>query len=107
MTNAEDASDDCVPSYAFTLEMGLTRKEFFASLPQAIAHREFTVTNGVVRIKLEKRVVTIELGEERTRSIALLELPYMEVSFIFLRFTVQERERFMERFNLYFRRGGG
>lgn len=107
MTIAEYASRERVPTYAFTREMGLTREEFFKSLPQAIDHREFTVTNGVVRIEFDNRAVTIELGEERTRSIALLKLPYMEVSFTFLDFTVQERDRFMERFNLYFRRGGG
>ena len=107
MTIAEDASGERVPTHAFTREMGLTREEFFKSLPQAIDHREFTVTNGVVRIQFESRAVTIELGQEKTRSIALLALPYMEVQFTFLDFSVQERERFMERFNLYFRRGGG
>jgi hypothetical protein len=107
MTIAEDSSGERMSTYAFTREMGLTREEFFKSLPQAIAHREFTVTNGVVRIEFENRAVTIELGQERMRSIALLTLPYMEVRFTFLDFSVQERERFMERFNLYFRRGGG
>ena len=107
MTSAEDPSGDRASSYAFTREMGLTREEFYKSLPQAIAHHEFTVTNGVVRIEFGNRAVTIELGQERTRSIALLKLPYIEVSFTFVGFSVQERERFMERFNLYFRRGGG
>lgn len=96
-----------MPTYAFTREMGLTREEFFKCLPQAIAHREFTVTNSQVRIQFESCAVIIELGEERIRSIALLRLPYMEVRFTFLGFSVQEREEFMDRFNLYFRRGGG
>jgi hypothetical protein len=85
----------------------LTHAEFYRSLPAAIAHRAFTVEDGVVRIEYEERAVTIELRPQRHRSIASLRLPYLEVRFTFFGFPSSERQEFMERFELYFQRGGG
>lgn len=95
------------PAFGFTRELGLTHAEFYRSLPPAIAHRVFTVEDNRVRIDDGDRTVTIELGEQRYRSIASLRLPYLEARFTFLGFTTAERLKFMERFERYFQRGGG
>jgi len=87
--------------------MGLTHAEFFRSLPPAIEHRDYTVEDGVVCIDVDGRSVTIELGPQLSRNIALLRIPYLEVRFSFHGFSEEERQRFTERFELYFRRGGG
>ena len=87
--------------------MGLTHTEFFRSLPPAIENREYSVEDGVVRIDVDGRSVIIELGSQLSRAIASLKLPYLEVRFSFHGFSDEEREQFMERFELYYRRGGG
>jgi hypothetical protein len=87
--------------------MGLTHAEFFRSLPPAVGRHAYSVEDGVVRIDVDGRQVIIELGPQRSRAIASLELPYLKARFNFHGFSDEERERFMERFELYFRRGGG
>lgn len=85
----------------------MSEAEFFRSLPAAVGHREFSHENRRVRIEWDGHTVTIELGQQAFRTIASLRLPYMEVTFRFFGFSDEERARFMQRFELYFRRGGG
>lgn len=92
---------------SFTRELGVSEAEFFRSLPAAVDHRAFTHENGCVRMDSDGRSVTIDLGEQRYRTIASLRLPYMKVKFSFVGYSHEERARFMHRFELYFRRGGG
>ena len=87
--------------------MGLTHAEFFRDLPAALEYRDYTVVGDHVQIPLGDRVVAIELGAQRARTIASLTLPYTEVSFEFDGFTDAELEQFMHRFDLTFQRGGG
>jgi hypothetical protein len=98
-----------VTEHSFTQELGLTHAEFFKSLPPAIENRVFTVNNGnCIKIEFDaQKHVVIELGRQQIRRIALLCMPYCEVTFRFLGFSTVGQETFMHRFNLYFRRGGG
>ncbi len=93
--------------HSFTRELGVSEAEFFRSLPGAIEHREFTRDDGRVHIEYDGRSVTLELGPQAYRAIASLRLPYLEVTFTFSGFSEEDRARFMERFELYFRGGGG
>ena len=94
-------------AHSFTRELGVSEAEFFRSLPAALEHRQFTYENGCVRMESDARTVTIELGEQAYRAIASLRLPYIKATFSFFDFSEAERVRFMQRFELYFRRGGG
>ena len=91
----------------FTLDMGLTHAEFFKTLPAAIGHLAYTRDGNVIRVDYEGRCVQFELGPQQVREIALLRMPHTPVKFNFHRFSDAQRETFMERFDLYFRRGGG
>ena len=91
----------------FTREMGLTHEEFFRELPAALGHRSFVAEAGRVSVNLERGSLVISLGSEQTRRIAALCLPYTVVDFAFEGVGAIERERFMQRFDLSFRRGGG
>lgn len=102
-----DSPGDAGQAIRFTRELGLTHAEFYRSLPAAIAHRAHTVEDDRVRIDDGTRTVTIELGPQRHRSIASLRLPYLEARFTFEGFSTPERQKFMERFERYFQRGGG
>ena len=91
----------------FTREMGLTHEEFFRELPAALGRRRFVAEAGRVSVDLEGGSLMITLGSEQTRSIAALRLPYTVVGFAFEGVEEVERETFMQRFDLCFRRGGG
>ena len=99
--------EDDPQTFSFTRELGLTHTEFFRSLPPAISPRTFTVDDDVVRIDDKGRTVTIRLGPQQHRSIASLQLPFLQVTFTFSGYATSEREAFMERFERYFQRGGG
>lgn len=87
--------------------MGLTHAEFFRELPAAIGYRDHVAEAGRVSVDLERGSLVISLGSEQTRNIAALRLPYTVVGFVFEGVEESERETFMQRFDLCFRRGGG
>lgn len=91
----------------FAQEFGLSHAEFFRTLPSAINGQPYRVEGDTVVIDDANGRVTIRLGPEQRRNIALLSIPYTEIRFAFDGFTTGQRSRFMDRFNLYFRRGGG
>ena len=87
--------------------MGLTHEEFFRELPAALRNRSFVAEAGRVCVDLEGGSLVITLGSEQTRRIAALRLPSTVVEFAFEGVEEIERESFMQRFDLCFRRGGG
>ena len=87
--------------------MGLTHAEFFRELPAALGNRRFVAETDRVRVDLERGSLVITLGSEQTRRIAALVLPCTVVDFAFEGVEEAERESFMQRFDLCFRRGGG
>lgn len=91
----------------FTREMGLTRDDFFRSLPMAIAPLEYAKDELVVTIPHPNGEVVIKLHDSTERRIAALVLPVIPVEFIFTGLSDQERNEFMDRFDRYFHRGGG
>jgi len=94
-------------NHSFTKEFGLTHAEFFRSLPSAIENHPYRVEGQRVIMEYGERSVEIKLGVQQIRKIALLEIPYTNLSFTFKGFEQQDMDAFMLRFNLYFRRGGG
>jgi len=89
-------------------EMGYSHAEFRRALPAAV--RPFRVAereDGFELTGAAGRTVRIVLGPERRRRIASLQIPSTAVDFRFHGFSQKERERFMDRFDRYFRRGGG
>lgn len=87
--------------------MGFTRKEFMRILPSALHGYPYNVDGNDIGISLDGTRLTISLGEERVRKIALLELPYMEVLFNYTEFDEAAFRSFLKQFDLYFRKGGG
>ena len=87
--------------------MGVTHREFFRELPAAIAHRRFRADGNRVYVELDDASLVITLSPERIRRVAALRLPYTVVSFEFKGVEASDRQAFMRRFDLCFRRGGG
>jgi len=91
----------------YSREMGLTESDFFRILPKAMGEHDYRVDGRTVHGIVEEGSVEITLGRQQVRKIALLELPFAEVSFTFKGVTVLQQQAFKRHFDLYFQRGGG
>ncbi|MCP4283943.1 MAG: hypothetical protein GY792_05770 [Gammaproteobacteria bacterium] len=88
-------------------EMGLTFKEFLRTLPAAIVPLTFQLNHREVTIAHPAGTVLINLHKTGERKIASMSLPVTQVDFRFSGLDEKERKAFMDRFDLYFHRGGG
>jgi len=87
--------------------MALTHREFLRSLPGAAPGMESRVSGSEIELSSPPRRVVISLGPEQYRRLGALALPEIEVRLRFEGFSVQDRQAFLDRFDLAFRRGGG
>lgn len=90
-----------------TREMGLSHAEFWRTLPRALEGRPYQRDGNTIAIRDCQRQLTIHLGPEGKRRIALLQLPVTRVTFAFSGYTAADMDAFMQRFSRYFQRGGG
>ena len=91
----------------FSRDMGITHREFFRTLPAALAAMPYTVQGHDVVIDDDTRRLVITLSPESRRRLAALSLPTTQVHFSFSGYSPQDIERFMARFDRAFQRGGG
>jgi hypothetical protein len=87
--------------------MALTHAEFLRSLPRAAPHMGRRIDGAEIELSDPPRRVVISLGPEQSRRLGALALPETEVRIRLEGFSGQERQAFLERFDLAFRRGGG
>lgn len=92
---------------AYRREMGLDHRDFFRILPKAMGAVPYEVDGATVRARIDGGTLLIELGAERVRRIALLALPFAEVSFTFRGVPEERQQAFKRQFDLSFQRGGG
>ena len=90
-----------------TREMGASRAEFMRILPAALGTSDYSVVGNDIVCTLGERRVAIRFERESQRRIANLELPILTVTLSLDGFDAAQAERFLQRFDLYFRRGGG
>ena len=95
------------PEIRYSREMGLTDDDFWRILPKAMGAHPYRVDGRVVHGDVHGGRVEIVLGPQQERRIALLRLPFSEVSFTFRGVTEAEQQAFKRHFDLYFQRGGG
>lgn len=91
----------------FSKEMGVSHADFFRLLPRAMGDTPYSVNGKTVNGELGSGTVSIEIGEQQERRIALLAIPYAQVTFTFGGVAENERTEFMRYFDLRFQRGGG
>ena len=88
-------------------DMGLSHREFFRSLQPLVREWQCQIRNDGVLIDYDGGEIDIVLGKEGRRKIAAISLPTTEVRFNFSRLSSLQRKKFLYRFDLAYRRGGG
>ena len=88
-------------------DMALTRKDFFRILPRAVGSNSYEVDADGATVNVGGGVVSISLGPQQVRKIALMEVPWCQVNFEAKGLTDAEFEEFSEHFHRRFQRGGG
>ena len=91
----------------FTREMGITPDEFRRTLPDAVGHEKYSIQGNEILIRDPGGRVRIVLHPTGVRRLGMLALPVTPVEFAFEGLDQSDRERFMDRFERYFQRGGG
>ena len=87
--------------------MSISRSDFFRTLPDALGTNTLVVAGDRVTVEIPGRHLTILFREEPPLRIASLTLPSAHVELRFEGYGEAEQEAAVERFDLYFRRGGG
>ncbi len=88
-------------------EMGYTHKDFFKFFEPLAKQWLCNISTLGVDVTYDGGRVLIRLGSEGQRKIASIVLPKTQVIFEFHNLNHEQQERFMYRFDLAFRRGGG
>ena len=87
--------------------MSISRDEFLRTLPAALGASEFAVAGDVVCVRDGTRLIEIEFSEQTPLRVGSLTLPAARVELRFEGYNEEEIAQAAERFDLYFRRGGG
>ena len=95
------------PEIAYSREMGLTHDDFWRLLPRAMGEHDYQANGDTVSASVSGGTLKITLGPVQERRIALLRLPFAEVSFVFNDVSVEDQIAFKAHFDLHFQRGGG
>ncbi len=88
-------------------QMAISWAEFQRTLPTALAPYAYRTGERSVNARVGTGEVEITLGPTGERRLGSLSLPLTDVRFEFRDLDAESRRAFMERFELYFRRGGG
>ena len=101
------AADECQKVVVLKKDMGLSHREFFASLATLAREVPCQVSDSGAILEYDSGEIRIGLGPESQRQLGLIKLPQTWVSLEFHNLSKAQRMLFLERFDLAFRRGGG
>jgi hypothetical protein len=87
--------------------MACTEADFHRLLPAAMGPFVYDATNHSFEHATPERSWRMTLADAGERRIALWHMPLTEVVFSFAGYTEAEVEAVMQRFFVYFQRGGG
>ncbi len=87
--------------------MGISHAEFRRTLPRALEHQTYEILADHIIVTDALGTLEIRLSPEHSRKLGALTLPVTNVQFTFKGYSSSEVTSFMQRFDLYFQRGGG
>ena len=92
---------------ALAQDMTITREEFLRSLPAAVDHVSYVVGEREIRAGDPTRRWRIVLTPLPDLALGVVRLARHRVEIFLAGYDPTATRRFLERFELYFRRGGG
>ena len=101
------SADECQKVVVLKKDMGLSHREFFASLATLAREVPCQVSDSGAILEYDSGEIHIGLGPESQRQLGLMKLPQTWVSLEFRNLSKAQRAMFLERFDLAFHRGGG
>ena len=101
------SADECQKVVVLKKDMGLSHREFFASLATLAREVSCRVSDSGAILAYDSGEIHIALGPENERQLGLMKLPQTWVSLEFRNLSKAQRAIFLERFDLAFHRGGG
>lgn len=87
--------------------MGYTHEEFISNFAAVADGRPYQQHPQRIELNDGSARLVIELGDEQFRKLGSLAIPTMSVVFKFFNYEPSAREGFMQRFDLYYHKGGG
>tara|TARA_R110002073_G_scaffold70620_4_gene174239 strand:+ start:1232 stop:1534 length:303 start_codon:yes stop_codon:yes gene_type:complete len=99
--------EDALPEFEFTREYGLSHSDFFRILPRIEPSWRQLDPGRVVVSRDDGRSLEIAISPEQIRKLASLRIPYIDITFRFAGWTVEQRAEFFEYFDRAFQKGGG
>jgi hypothetical protein len=87
--------------------MGVTHADFFRTLPALLDGYRWHREGDTVHAERNGRRLTIRIGPQRERRIALLAIPVTDVAIEFNQWPPAAVDAFMAHYEVRFRRGGG
>jgi hypothetical protein len=88
-------------------EMGIGHQDFFRILPRALGSTDFEREGNTVFLKRDDQQLTIMLSKESQRRIAAMVIPVTNVTLTFSGYASKDLQMALDRFDQYFRKGGG
>ena len=88
-------------------EMGLSHRDFFRTIANALGTDDFESWGMGVRKTSGDKVLEIKLGPEGERRIAMMVMPRTMVTLSFTNYDEVEAKAAVKRFDMMFKRGGG
>ncbi len=92
---------------SFEREMACTEADWLRWLPGAIGPLPWAAAPGSATVSIGSGALRLSWHAAAPRTIALVRLPRLLVSFRFEGLSAPERRTFMKRFDLHMQRGGG
>lgn len=87
--------------------MGYTHNEFISNFSAVANGLPCQIHSQYIELNDGSGRIVIELGDEQSRKLGSLAIPYMTVTFKFYNYTESSRDEFIQRFDLYYHKGGG
>ncbi len=88
-------------------EMALTHADFFRIIARALGTDEFEKKPDGVVLEDGDRRLEVTLGPERSRTIAMMEIPACDVTLVFSGYGEEERAAVLDLFWRKFQKAGG
>ena len=87
--------------------MTITRDEFFRILPRALNEYMFEIHNDKIICRVEDGQIEINISKRENRKLGALQLPVMHINFVLQNIPREIQDKFFEKFEFAYQKGGG